>query len=172
MRFLSAFVAASFSFVAIGCNKANENEAARAPAAVDAAVVERVPDPPHVKDAKVLAFKASIGKFVEEARSVVRAADLSPSRDAFARRLEVLTDVYSRIPEPPHGDTALDAARKAARQVTANFGAAKVFLQFGDDALRLGSREEFARCMKSFHDTAEEQSAAINKIEAALSKAP
>jgi hypothetical protein len=132
--------------------------------------VERKPAPTQPKDAKVVAFQAGIERFVEEARSVVRAMDLIPDVAAYKRRVEAVEEAYSRIPDPPAGNTALDICHKAARQITVDFGVGSLQLEFVNDFLRLGSKEHAESSIQSFRKLASQQKARLAELEAAVTE--
>ena len=114
---------------------------------------EKSPEP---KNPKLEAFRVGMLRFIAEAHSVARAAELAPSQATYKRKMDQLEEEYSRIPEPPPGTEGCDEMLLIAKKTVDVLRGHSHQLAARDELLRLGAVKEAAEMQKKSIETMKE----------------
>jgi len=103
--------------------------------------------------------------FVEESRSLAALMLLAPAPPDFKRKLDAVTEAFTRIPDPPRDRKELADLRERARKVRLQFEISNTELAL---TYQLGTEKALEEQAERFKVVNKDQTRALDEIESAL----
>ena len=134
------------------------------PPSTPLAIAPSKPKPPPVPDAQQLEFRTRMLAFVEEASALAELAQVQPSAADFGKKVDALTESFSRIPDSPDSMEAFNKARTIAHQVWADFRGCRQIVELADRVKQYGGDDAYKQALGKLKELAKIQKTRLEQI--------